>query len=72
MVWSNVQVERPSWSTSGGQSGGGSRGATAWAGAVEVGVWVRCFVIAAQDAKDVHERHLRRSQSSQPYPELVA
>ncbi len=26
MVWRRVQVLRPSWSTSGGQSGGGVRG----------------------------------------------
>lgn len=62
MVCSNVHVERPSWSTSGGQSGGGSRGAAAWVGVAVIGAWVCCFVIAAQDAKDVHDRHLGKSQ----------
>lgn len=58
MVCSNVHVERPSWSTSGGQLGGGSSGIVVWVGAVEVGGCVCRLVIAAQDAKDVHERHL--------------
>jgi hypothetical protein len=52
----SIQDARPSWSTSGGQPDGGSKGV------LEVSDRdgrVRFFVNAAHAAKDVHERHLR-------------
>ena len=62
MVWRSVQDELPSWSTSGGQFSGGKSADVAPAGGVVVdileGVVVFCFVIAAQEAKEVQLRHL--------------
>lgn len=62
MVWRRFQVELPSWSTSGGQLEGGERAAVATDGGVLVdmveGLVVRCFVMAAQEAKEVQLRHL--------------
>ena len=60
-MWRRVQVERPSWSTSGGQSGGGSSGAVGCAKVevvmVECGAFC-CLVIAAHEANDVQDRQL--------------
>lgn len=55
MEWSRVQDERPSASTSGGQSAGS-------VGAVEDAVVVPGFLpaIANKDATSLHVRHLRK------------
>jgi hypothetical protein len=63
-AWRKVQVERPSSSTSGGQSErrggvGDSCAVTAGAGGeVVAGEEVWAFIIAAQDATEVQERQL--------------
>lgn len=70
MVCSSVHAERPSCSTSGGQSAGGCRDEVACAGGVVTDtvdgeveeveeVVVLSLVMAAQDANDVHDRHLK-------------
>lgn len=48
-------MERPSWSTSGGQFAGASSCAV---GLVVDDVGLSFFVIAAQDANEVHDRQL--------------
>ena len=62
MVWRRVHAERPSCSTSGGQSAGISRDAVACAGGVVVaileGFAVPCFAMANHEDTDVHDRHL--------------
>lgn len=65
MECSNVQLERPSCSTSGGQSGGGAREDredVVCAGDVVVdivdGDEVSCLAIAAHAPNEVHERQL--------------
>lgn len=62
MVCRKVQVERPSWSTSGGQSERGESEAVAPAGGSVVetveGLGEVCFIIAIQEAVEVQERHL--------------
>lgn len=65
MVWRRVHAERPSCSTSGGQSVGISREEVAWAGGVVVeildGVVVPCLAMANQEDTEVHDRQLSLS-----------
>lgn len=64
MEWRRAQEERPRESTSGGQSAGGCSSDVAAAGGVVVemveGETVCFLAMAAQEAKEVQERHLLR------------
>lgn len=53
-MWRSVQEERPSCSTSGGQSDGGPE----MTSLLTVPPFVVFFVCAAQSAKEVHDRQL--------------
>lgn len=63
--WRSAHEDRPSWSTSGGQSAGGCSSDVAAAGGVVVdmldGDVVCCFAMAAHEAIEVQERHLTQS-----------
>lgn len=61
-LWSSVHVDRPSSSTSGGQSEAGVETGTTGVDFLPV----EDFIIAIHAAEDVQVRHLRQGQSGSP------